>query len=66
MLNHTYTSVHDANFTQCDKHCHGQKKQKVLIKENFLSEFKTELDKKKVLKNLGIDQGIFLEWIDVE
>jgi hypothetical protein len=38
----------------------------VLIKENFLSEFKTELDKKKVLKNLGINQDLSLEWIDVD
>lgn len=66
MLNHTYTSVHDANITQCDKHCHKPKKQQVLIKENFLSEFKTELDKKKVLKNLGINQDLSLEWIDVD
>ena len=37
-----------------------------LVKENFLGEFRTELEKKKVLDNLGIvPMDYFLQWVDV-
>ena len=36
-----------------------------LFRHNFLGEYKSELDKKKVLANLGVDWDN-LEWVDVQ
>ncbi len=47
------------------KHCNTCQPQP-LYKHNFLGEFRTELEKKKVLANLGIiSNEDYLEWIDV-
>lgn len=62
MLNHTYTSVKNANLVDCGKKQHIAKQPSTLLKENFLGEFRTELDKKKVLANLGIITELSLEW----
>ena len=62
MLNHTYTSVKNANIVDCGKKQHIPSQPFPLLKENFLSEYRTELDKKKVLANLGIATDLSLEW----
>ena len=62
MLNHTYTSVKNANLVNCGKKQHISSQPSPLLKENFLGEFRTELDKKKVLANLGIASSLSLEW----
>lgn len=62
MLNHTYTSVKNANLVDCGKKQHIISQPTTLLKDNFLGEFRTELDKKKVLSNLGIATELSLEW----
>lgn len=62
MLNHTYTSVKNANLVDCGKKQHIPSQPFPLLKENFLGEYRTELDKKKVLANLGIATDLSLEW----
>ena len=62
MLNHTYTSVKNANLVDCGKKQHITSQPTTLLKDNFLGEFRTELDKKKVLTNLGIATSLSLEW----
>lgn len=62
MLNHTYTSVKNANLVDCGKKQHIPSQPTPLLKENFLGEFRTELDKKKVLAALGIATELSLEW----
>ncbi len=62
MLNHTYTSVKNANLVDCGKKQHIPSQPSPLLKENFLGEFRTELDRKKVLANLGIITELSLEW----
>ena len=62
MLNHTYTSVKNANLVDCGKKQHISNQPSPLLKDNFLGEFRTELDRKKVLANLGIITDVSLEW----
>ena len=62
MLNHTYTSVNNANLVDCGKKQRIPSQPTSLLKDNFLGEFRTELDKKKVLANLGIATELSLEW----
>ena len=67
MLNHTYTSVKNANLVDCGKKQHISSQPFVLLRDNFLGEYRTELDKKKVLVNLGINsQNNFLDWIIID
>lgn len=66
MLNHTYTSVKNANLVDCGKKQHIPSQPIPLLKENFLKEFRTELDKKKVLTNLGIATDLVLEWGNIK
>ena len=62
MLNHTYTSVKNANLVDCGTKQHISSQPFPLLKDNFLGEFRTELEKKKVLANLGIASELSLEW----
>jgi predicted nucleic acid-binding Zn-ribbon protein len=62
MLNPLHASVKNANLVDCGKKQHISSKPTALLKENFLGEFRTELDKKKVLANLGIATSLSLEW----
>ena len=62
MLNHTYTSVNNANLVDCGAKQHISSQPSPLLRDNFLGEFRTELDKKKVLANLGIATSLSLEW----
>ena len=66
MLNHTYTSVKNANLVDCGKKQHIPSHPSPLLKDNFLGEFRTELDKKKVLANLGIASSLSLEWENIK
>jgi hypothetical protein len=66
MLNHTYTSVKNANLVDCGKKQHIPSQPSPLLKDNFLGEFRTELDKKKVLANLGIATSLSLEWANIK
>lgn len=71
MLNHTYTNVNNANLVDCNKKPRVHSLPTPLLRNNFLGEYRTELDKKKVLANLGIDDiiaenGLALEWIYVD
>ena len=66
MLNHTYTSVKNANLVDCGKKQHIPSQPSPLLKDNFLGEFRTELDKKKVLANLGIASDLILEWGNIK
>lgn len=62
MLNHTYTSIKNANLVDCGKKQHIPSQPSALIRDNYLGEYRTELDKKKVLANLGIATDLSLEW----
>lgn len=62
MLNHTYTSVKNANIVDCGRKQHIPSQPLPLLRNNFLGEYRTELDKKKVLANLGIATDLSLEW----
>lgn len=62
MLNHTYTSVKNANLVDCGRKQHIPSQPFPLLRDNFLGEYRTELDKKKVLANLGIASDLSLEW----
>lgn len=62
MLNHTYTSVKNANLVDCGKKQHIPSTPSALLRDNYLGEYRTELDKKKVLANLGIATDLSLEW----
>ena len=66
MLNHTYTSVKNANLVDCGRKQHIPSQTTPLLKENFLGEFRTELDKKKVLAALGIATELSLEWGNIK
>ncbi len=58
MLKELYTSIKNYNLSNCKKlHCESEKPT-LLLKENFLSEFKTDLDKRKVLANLDLENFI--------
>lgn len=66
MIQPIYTSVSNADRVTC-----GKKGQKVpeqvvpLIRQNYLSEFKTELEKAKARANLGIGDAYNLSWKNI-
>lgn len=62
MLNHIYASVKNANLVDCGKKQHIPSQPSPLLRDNYLGEYRTELDKKKVLANLGIATELSLEW----
>ena len=62
MLNHTYTSVKNANIVDCGRKQHISSQPIPLLRDKYLGEYRTELDKKKVLVNLGIATDLSLEW----
>lgn len=62
MLNHIYTSVKNANVVDCGKKKPVPSQPFPLLRDNYLGEYRTELDKKKVLANLGIATELSLEW----
>ena len=69
MLTNTYASINDTNLIDCKNSnfisC-AQCSPTPLYKQNFLGEFKTELDKARVRNNLGISiDTLELNWKDV-
>ena len=66
MLNHTYTSVKNANVVDCGKKEKIPSQPFPLLRDNFLGEYRTELDKKKVLANLGIATELSLVWENIQ
>ena len=66
MLNHTYTSVKNANLVDCGKKQHIPSQPSALLRDNYLGEYRTELDKKKVLANLGIATSLSLKWENIK
>lgn len=66
MLNPIYTSVKNANLVDSGKKQHIPSQPTQLIKDNFLGEFRTDLEKKKVLANLGIATALSLEWGNIK
>lgn len=66
MLNPIQTSVKNANLVDCGKKQHISSQPTQLIKDNFLGEFRTDLEKKKVLANLGIATTLSLEWGNIK
>lgn len=63
MINHTFASVKTGvsigyGNSESDNTC-----KQYLLRDNYLSEYKTKADKQKVLNNLGIQ--FTLEWLDV-
>ena len=67
MIQSIYTSVSNADIVPC-----GKKGQKVssepipLLRNNYLGEYRTELEKAKVRKNLGIADEQSLLWGNIE
>lgn len=59
MVQTVYTSARDVDVRQCDNPI-------LLEKRNFLSEFRTELDKAKARRNLGIFEGDDLTWENIK
>lgn len=63
MIQSIYTSVSNADIVPC-----GKKGQKIssepipLLRNNYLGEYRTELEKAKVRKNLGIADDAVIEW----
>lgn len=66
MLNHTYTSVKNAKVVDCGKKEKIPSQPFPLLRDNFLGEYRTELDKKKVLANLGIATELSLVWENIQ
>lgn len=67
MLQTTYTSTCGAKITPCNKKGEVMKAGPIpLIKENFLSEFRTEVEKAKARKNLGIADENSLLWGNID
>ena len=67
MIQSIYTSVSNADIVpSCNK---GQKISSdpiPLLRNNYLGEYRTELEKAKVRKNLGIADGQSLQWGNIE
>lgn len=63
MIRPIYTSVSNARITPCNKKGKIIKSDPIpLLKNNYLGEYRTELEKAKVRKNLGIADGSVIEW----
>lgn len=63
MIQPIYTSVSNARITPCDKKGQIIKSDPIpLLRNNYLGEYRTELEKAKVRKNLGIADGSVIEW----
>ena len=63
MINHTFASVKTGVSIGQGSYKSDNTCKQYLLRDNYLSEYKTQEDKQKVLNNLGIQ--FTLEWIDV-
>ena len=67
MIQSIYTSVNNANLVSCGKKGETIKSEPIpLLRDNFLSEYRTELEKAKVRKNLGIADEASLIWGNID
>lgn len=67
MINKFYSSVTNGNFVEkCSNNQHYVPEQPYLLKNNFLGEFITELEKIKVRANLGIGDAQTLYWGNIK
>lgn len=63
MIQSIYTSVSDADIVPCGKRGQNIKSDPIpLLRNNYLGEYRTELEKAKVRKNLGIADEQSLQW----
>lgn len=67
MIQPIYTSVNNADLVPCGKKGNTIKSEPIpLLRNNFLSEYRTELEKAKVRKNLGIADEASLIWGNID
>lgn len=67
MIQSIYTSVNNAELVSCGKKGTTIKSEPIpLLRNNFLSEYRTELEKAKVRKNLGIADEASLIWGNID
>lgn len=67
MIQPIYTSVSNADIKPCGKKGHLIKSEPIpLLRDNYLGEYRTELEKAKVRKNLGIADEQSLLWGNIE
>lgn len=67
MIQSTYTSVSNAKITPCDKKgCIISSEPIPLLKNKYLGEYRTELEKAKVRRNLGIADETTLSWGNIK
>lgn len=63
MIQSTYVSVSNGQITPCGKRPKPIKSEPIpLLKENYLHEFRTEVEKAKARANLGIGDAYSLQW----
>lgn len=63
MIQSIYTSVSNADIVPCGKKGQTIKSEPIpLLRNNYLGEYRTELEKAKVRKNLGIADEATLQW----
>jgi hypothetical protein len=62
MIQSIYSSVSNADTVSCKKGTIIKSDPIPLLKDKFLGEYRTELEKAKVRKNLGIPDENALEW----
>ncbi len=67
MINNFYSSVSNGNLVEkCSHKQHHVPEQPYLLKNNFLSEFRTALEKAKARANLGIADSETLYWGNIQ
>lgn len=67
MINNFYSSISNGNLVdKCSHKQHHVPEQPYLLKNNFLSEFRTALEKAKVRANLGIADSETLLWGNIQ
>lgn len=67
MIQPIYTSVSDAQIVPCGKRGKPIKSEPIpLLRDKYLGEYRTELERAKVRKNLGIADGSSLIWGNID
>ena len=67
MIQPIYTSVSNADIVPCNKKGQIIKSDPIpLLRNNYLGEYRTELEKEKVRQNLGIADNISLRWENIK
>lgn len=66
MIQSIYTSVNNANLVPCGKRKPIHSDPIPLLRNNYLGEYRTELEKAKVRKNLGIADEASLIWGNID